>query len=56
MMARAAAAIPVDGFFIETHPDPASAKSDAASMLPLDQLSRLLEGVVRVIAAARETS
>lgn len=55
MMARAAAAVPVDGFFIETHPDPANAKSDAASMLPLDQLSRLLEGVARVIASARES-
>jgi 2-dehydro-3-deoxyphosphooctonate aldolase (KDO 8-P synthase) len=56
MMARAAAAIPVDGFFIETHPEPAKAKSDAASMLPLDQLSRLLEGVARVVAATRETN
>jgi 2-dehydro-3-deoxyphosphooctonate aldolase (KDO 8-P synthase) len=56
MMARAAAAVPVDGFFIETHPDPASAKSDAAAMLPLDQLSRLLEGVARVIASARESA
>lgn len=55
MMARAAAAVPVDGFFIETHPDPATAKSDAASMLPLDQLSRLLEGVARVLAAARSS-
>jgi 2-dehydro-3-deoxyphosphooctonate aldolase (KDO 8-P synthase) len=56
MMARAAAAVPVDGFFIETHPDPASAKSDAASMLPLDQLSRLLEGVARVVASTRESN
>lgn len=53
MMARAAAAVPVDGFFVETHPDPSQALSDAASMLPLDQLPRLLEGVARVVAAAR---
>ena len=53
MMARAAAAVPVDGLFIETHPNPSQAKSDAASMLPLDQLPRLLEDVVRVFAAAR---
>jgi 2-dehydro-3-deoxyphosphooctonate aldolase (KDO 8-P synthase) len=53
MMARAAAAIPVDGLFIETHPEPAKAKSDAASMLPLAQLSALLEGVARVMAAAK---
>lgn len=54
MMARAAAAIPVDGFFIEVHPEPSKAKSDAASMLPLAQLPALLEGVVRVVTAARQ--
>jgi len=53
MMARAAAAIPVDGLFIETHPEPAKALSDAASMLPLAQLPALLEDVVRVFDAAR---
>lgn len=53
MMARAAAAVPVDGFFIETHPEPAKARSDAASMLPLAQLSTLLEGVARVLGAVR---
>lgn len=53
MMARAAAAIPVDGLFIETHPDPSQAKSDAASMLPLAQLPALLEAVARIYAAAR---
>ena len=54
MMARAAAAIPVDGFFIEVHPEPSKAKSDAASMLPLAQLPALLEDVVRVLTAARQ--
>jgi 2-dehydro-3-deoxyphosphooctonate aldolase (KDO 8-P synthase) len=54
MMARAAAAIPVDGIFIETHPDPSKAKSDAASMLPLAQLPALLEDVVRIMTAARQ--
>lgn len=54
MMARAAAAVPVDGFFIETHPEPAKAKSDAASMLPLDQLASLLETVVRVREAVQK--
>ena len=53
VMASAAAAVPVDGFFIETHPEPSKAKSDAASMLPLDQLPGLLERVVRVLAAVR---
>jgi 2-dehydro-3-deoxyphosphooctonate aldolase (KDO 8-P synthase) len=54
MMARAAAAVPVDGFFIETHPEPAKALSDAASMLPLDQLEALLTQVARIAARARE--
>jgi 2-dehydro-3-deoxyphosphooctonate aldolase (KDO 8-P synthase) len=53
MMARAAAAVPVDGFFIETHPDPARALSDAASMLPLDRLPALLRDVTRIASAAR---
>ncbi len=53
MMARAAAAVPVDGFFIETHPEPAKAKSDAASMLPFGQLAALLESIVRVREAVR---
>ncbi len=52
-LARAAAALPVDGFFIETHPDPASAKSDAASMLPLDALGPLLSRISRIHALAR---
>jgi 2-dehydro-3-deoxyphosphooctonate aldolase (KDO 8-P synthase) len=54
MMARAAAAVPVDGFFIETHPDPSQALSDAASMLPFDQLGSLLAQVARVGSVARE--
>ena len=54
MMARAAAAVPVDGFFVETHPDPARALSDAASMLPLDQMEALLIQVARIVAMTRE--
>jgi 2-dehydro-3-deoxyphosphooctonate aldolase (KDO 8-P synthase) len=53
MMARAAAAVPVDGFFIETHPEPSKALSDAASMLPLAGLPALLDDVARIVAAAR---
>jgi 2-dehydro-3-deoxyphosphooctonate aldolase (KDO 8-P synthase) len=55
MMARAAAAVPVDGFFIETHPEPAKALSDAASMLPLHQLESLLRDVSRIATLARES-
>jgi 2-dehydro-3-deoxyphosphooctonate aldolase (KDO 8-P synthase) len=43
MLARAAVAAGADGLFLECHPDPANAKSDAAAMLPLDAVPKLLE-------------
>lgn len=42
-IARAGIAAGVDGIFLETHPDPANAKSDGANMLPLAKLRPLLE-------------
>lgn len=42
-IARAGIAAGVDGIFIETHFDPANAKSDGANMLALDRLENLLE-------------
>jgi 2-dehydro-3-deoxyphosphooctonate aldolase (KDO 8-P synthase) len=39
---RAAISVGADGIFLETHPDPASAKSDGANMLHLEKLERLL--------------
>ena len=42
-MARAGIAAGVDGLFMETHPNPAIAKSDGANMLPLDRIEGLLE-------------
>jgi 2-dehydro-3-deoxyphosphooctonate aldolase (KDO 8-P synthase) len=47
-MARAGIAAGVDGIFIETHPDPANAKSDGENMLHLDLLEDLLEKLCRV--------
>lgn len=47
-MARAGIAAGVDGIFIETHFDPANAKSDGANMLPLDQLGKLLHDLSRI--------
>lgn len=47
-IARAGIAAGVDGLFIETHPEPATAKSDGANMLPLDQLEPLLEKLVNI--------
>lgn len=47
-IAKAAVAAGVDGLFIETHPNPAAAKSDGANMLQLDLLEGLLEKLVRI--------
>lgn len=42
-IARASIAVGVDGLFMETHRNPAVAKSDGANMLPLDKMSGLLK-------------
>ena len=47
-IARAAIATGADGLFIETHPNPAVAKSDGANMLKLDLLSPILEKLIRI--------
>lgn len=47
-IARAGVAVGVDGLFMETHPNPKEAKSDAANMLPLDELEELLGKLVRI--------
>jgi 2-dehydro-3-deoxyphosphooctonate aldolase (KDO 8-P synthase) len=45
---RAAVACGVDGLFFETHPDPARAKSDAATQLPLEEAEAFLDEALRV--------
>jgi 2-dehydro-3-deoxyphosphooctonate aldolase (KDO 8-P synthase) len=50
---RAAAAAGADGFFLETHPDPARAPCDGDTMWPLDDLEPLLESALEVWHAAR---
>jgi 2-dehydro-3-deoxyphosphooctonate aldolase (KDO 8-P synthase) len=47
-IAKAAIAVGADGLFIETHPDPANAKSDGANMLHLDLLENLLVKLIRI--------
>ncbi|MCB0444676.1 MAG: 3-deoxy-8-phosphooctulonate synthase [Gelidibacter sp.] len=47
-MARAGVVNNVDGLFIETHFDPANAKSDGANMLHLDYLEKLLTNLVAI--------
>jgi 2-dehydro-3-deoxyphosphooctonate aldolase (KDO 8-P synthase) len=51
-----AAAAGVDGFFLETHPDPARAPSDADTQWPLEELESLLVRTLRIWRAAREPS
>ncbi|XMO87159.1 3-deoxy-8-phosphooctulonate synthase [Algibacter sp. AS12] len=47
-IARAGIVNNVDGLFIETHFDPANAKSDGANMLHLDNLEKLLSNLVAI--------
>ncbi|MEM9077656.1 MAG: 3-deoxy-8-phosphooctulonate synthase [Bacteroidota bacterium] len=47
-MARAGIAAGVDGLFMETHFDPANAKSDGANMLDLSLLEKLLTDLVAI--------
>jgi 2-dehydro-3-deoxyphosphooctonate aldolase (KDO 8-P synthase) len=47
-IAKAAIAAGADGLFIETHPNPAIAKSDGANMLRLDLIEGLLEQLVKL--------
>ena len=47
-IAKAGMAVGVDGIFLETHFEPATAKSDAANMLLLDKLDDLLYKLIRI--------
>lgn len=47
-VAKAGIAVGADGLFLETHPNPAEAKSDGANMLRLDLLPALLEKLIRI--------
>ncbi|MEI6816341.1 MAG: 3-deoxy-8-phosphooctulonate synthase [Bacteroidota bacterium] len=52
-IAKAGIAVGADGIFVETHPDPANAKSDGANMLHLDHLENLLTELVTIRKAIR---
>ena len=52
-LALAALAAGADGLFIETHPDPDKAISDAPSMVPLNELPALMERCIAVWKAVR---
>lgn len=47
-MTRAAMAIGIDGLFVETHPRPTEALSDAGAMLPLNRMEELIETIARM--------
>jgi 2-dehydro-3-deoxyphosphooctonate aldolase (KDO 8-P synthase) len=48
VISKAAIATGADGLFIETHPNPAVAKSDGANMLKLEHLEGLLNELVKI--------
>lgn len=50
-LALAAAAVGVDGLFVEVHPEPETALSDRASCIPVAELEPLVSDVMRVRAA-----
>ena len=47
-LAKGAAAVGVDGFFMETHFDPSIALSDGPNMIKLDELEKLIEKIKRI--------
>jgi len=52
-LARAAVAVGVSGLFMETHPDPANAKSDGPNAWPLQQLAELVSHLKRIDEVAK---
>jgi 2-dehydro-3-deoxyphosphooctonate aldolase (KDO 8-P synthase) len=43
VLARAAVAVGISGLFMETHPDPANAKSDGPNSMPIERMAELLK-------------
>ncbi len=55
-LSRAGVAVGIDALFVETHPEPAKALSDAASQLPLTQLENLLKQVTAIDKIMKEVT
>jgi 2-dehydro-3-deoxyphosphooctonate aldolase (KDO 8-P synthase) len=55
VLARAAAAAGVAGFFMETHPDPAKALSDGPNAWPLDKMKQLLETLMSIDSSVKQS-
>lgn len=47
-LARAAAAAGADGFFMEAHPNPEKALSDATSQLPMEKIKPLISDILKI--------
>jgi 2-dehydro-3-deoxyphosphooctonate aldolase (KDO 8-P synthase) len=54
VLARAAVATGIAGIFMETHPDPANAKSDGPNAWPLDRMESLLTTLVKLDRLVKE--
>jgi 2-dehydro-3-deoxyphosphooctonate aldolase (KDO 8-P synthase) len=54
VLARAAVATGIAGLFMETHPDPANAKSDGPNAWPLDRMESLLTTLVELDRLVKE--
>jgi 2-dehydro-3-deoxyphosphooctonate aldolase (KDO 8-P synthase) len=52
-LARAAAAVGIDGLFVETHTNPTEARSDRATQLPLESMPKLIEQVLAIREALK---
>jgi len=52
-MVRAAVAVGIDALFLEVHPDPKNALSDAATQWPLDKAKELLDKVHKIQEATK---
>ncbi len=55
-IARAGVAVGVDALFVEVHPNPRKALSDATSQLPLEKLEDLIAQVMAIDSAARRVT
>ncbi len=53
-LARAAVAVGIDALFMEVHPDPPRALSDAATQYPLEQVELLLQRLLAIHRAAHD--
>jgi 2-dehydro-3-deoxyphosphooctonate aldolase (KDO 8-P synthase) len=55
VLARAAAAAGVAGFFMETHPDPSKALSDGPNAWPLHKMRQLLETLMSIDSCVKQS-